>query len=133
MFAAIRRASSLVSSLAADRRPRLILEIDIGELLTVVVAHDKAGFQFVDGPRRREAAHGHLLLRAYAVTRQVAWAWRSTSRYADQLRDGSARILDLLLLAILAALRGRKICRFRGPTRVRHSEQNLPPNPRIVL
>jgi hypothetical protein len=36
--------------------PRLILEIDIGERLPVVVAHDKAGVLFVNGPRQREAA-----------------------------------------------------------------------------
>jgi hypothetical protein len=58
MFAAIRRASSLLSSLAADLRPRLILEIDIGELLPGTVAYDKTGVQFLDGPRRREAAEG---------------------------------------------------------------------------
>jgi hypothetical protein len=56
IFAAIRRASSLLSNLAADRSPRLILEIDIRELLPVVVAHDKAGVQLFDGPGRREAA-----------------------------------------------------------------------------
>ena len=33
-----------------------ILEIDIRKLLAVVVAHDKAGGQFLDGPGRREAA-----------------------------------------------------------------------------
>jgi len=48
MFAAIRRASSLVSSLAVDRRPGLILEIDIGELLAVVVAHDETRGLFLD-------------------------------------------------------------------------------------
>jgi hypothetical protein len=37
----------LVSNLAADR-PRLILEINIGELLSVVVADNKAGLQFID-------------------------------------------------------------------------------------
>jgi hypothetical protein len=42
IFAAIRRASSLVSSLAAERRPWLILEIDIGELLSVVIADNEA-------------------------------------------------------------------------------------------
>jgi hypothetical protein len=36
--------------------PRFILEIDIGKLLHVVVAHNKAGFLFLDGPGRREAA-----------------------------------------------------------------------------
>jgi hypothetical protein len=29
------------------------------ELLAAVVAHDKAGVQFFDGPKRREAAGGH--------------------------------------------------------------------------
>jgi len=38
----MRRVSSLVSSLAADRRPGLVLEIDIRERLSVVVAHNKA-------------------------------------------------------------------------------------------
>jgi hypothetical protein len=35
---------------------RLILEIHIGELLPVVVAHDKAGWLFLDRPGRREEA-----------------------------------------------------------------------------
>jgi hypothetical protein len=39
MFASIRRASSFVSNLAAESTPRFVLEIDIGELLTVVIAH----------------------------------------------------------------------------------------------
>jgi hypothetical protein len=38
---------------------RLILEIDIGELLPVVVTHDEARGLFLDGPQRREAALGH--------------------------------------------------------------------------
>jgi hypothetical protein len=42
MFRAIRRTPSFVSSLAADRRPGSILEIDIRERLAAVVAHDKA-------------------------------------------------------------------------------------------
>jgi hypothetical protein len=37
---------------------RAVLEIDIRELLSVVVAHDKARGLFFDGPRRREAAWG---------------------------------------------------------------------------
>ena len=36
--------------------PRLILEINVRKLLTVVVAHDKAGGLFFDRPGRREAA-----------------------------------------------------------------------------
>ncbi len=34
----------------------LLLEVDIRELLAAVVFHDKARFQFLDGPGRREAA-----------------------------------------------------------------------------
>jgi hypothetical protein len=46
------------------RRPpsRLILEIDIRQRLLVVIAHDKAGGLFFDGPRGREAA-GKLCVR----------------------------------------------------------------------
>jgi hypothetical protein len=45
--------------LAADRRTWLIFEIDVGKLLSIVIAHDEAGFLFLDGPRWRNAA-GHL-------------------------------------------------------------------------
>jgi hypothetical protein len=38
--------------------PRLILEIDIRELLPVVIADDEAGGLFLDGPRGREVARG---------------------------------------------------------------------------
>jgi hypothetical protein len=38
IFAAVRRASSRVSSLAADRLARLLLEIEIAESLTVSVS-----------------------------------------------------------------------------------------------
>jgi hypothetical protein len=38
---------------------RFILEIDIGERLAAVIAHDKAGVQFVDRPGRREAVSCH--------------------------------------------------------------------------
>jgi hypothetical protein len=55
MLAAIRLASSPVSSFAADLRPGSFLEIDVGERLAVVIAHDEAGVQFLNGPRRREA------------------------------------------------------------------------------
>jgi hypothetical protein len=51
MLLAIRRASSSVSSLAAERRPRL----------SVVVADNKAGGLFLDRPRRREAMAGAAL------------------------------------------------------------------------
>jgi hypothetical protein len=46
----------LVSSLAADRRPRLFLVINLSKRLPVVVAHDKTRLQLLDGPGRREAA-----------------------------------------------------------------------------
>jgi hypothetical protein len=51
-LAAIRRASSLVSNLAAERRPGSFY---VSESLPVTIAHDEAGFLFFDGPRRREA------------------------------------------------------------------------------
>jgi len=42
----------------------LVLEVDIGELLTVVIAHHKAGRLFFDLPRRREAAIAAIKLRS---------------------------------------------------------------------
>jgi hypothetical protein len=41
----LRRASSFVSSFAADLRPGSFSEIDLGERRAVVVAHDEAGFR----------------------------------------------------------------------------------------
>jgi len=58
MFAAIRRASSLLSILAADRRPGSFLEIEITERLTVGIAHGKTRGLFLDRPGRREASLG---------------------------------------------------------------------------
>jgi hypothetical protein len=55
-FTAIRIASSRVSSLGCRSPPRLILEINTRELLSVAVAHDEAGGLFLDDPGRREAA-----------------------------------------------------------------------------
>jgi hypothetical protein len=46
-FAAIRRASSFVSSLAADRRPGSSSK-KIGERSPFMVTHDKAGGLFLD-------------------------------------------------------------------------------------
>ena len=74
-LAAMRRASSLVSSLAAERPTGFVLEIDIGERLPVVVAHDEAGVCPLDGPGRREAAgrRFHLLVeRRNSFTRRMA-------------------------------------------------------------
>ena len=42
-------------------RVGLIFVIDIRELLAVVVAHDKTGVQFLDGPRWREVAHSVVI------------------------------------------------------------------------
>jgi hypothetical protein len=61
MLAAMRRASSRVSSFAVDLR-RLILEINIGELLAVVIADDETGVQFLDGPRRRGSGVSRAVL-----------------------------------------------------------------------
>ena len=46
----------------ADRPPRLVLEIEIGERLPAVVAHDEAGELFLDDPQRWEAAFCHGVL-----------------------------------------------------------------------
>src|ERR1700752_1756178 len=55
----ILRASRLVfaQQLRCRSSPRLILEIDIGERLSIVVTHDKAGVQFLDGPGRLAGRH----------------------------------------------------------------------------
>ena len=46
------------ADLVRQGRGRLILEIDISERLAVVVADNKTGVLFHDGPWRREAASG---------------------------------------------------------------------------
>jgi hypothetical protein len=43
MLATMRRASSRVRRCAAERRPRLLLEIHVGERLPAVIADDEAG------------------------------------------------------------------------------------------
>jgi len=60
-----------VSNFAADLRPCLFLEIDIGERLAVVVADDEAGGLFLDRPRWWEAAfcHGRKLIRCVIRTK----------------------------------------------------------------
>jgi hypothetical protein len=58
VFVAIRRASSLVSNLAADL-PGLFFVIDIRELLLAVVQYTKQGVSLLDGPRRRKAGGRH--------------------------------------------------------------------------
>jgi hypothetical protein len=50
-----------VSSVAAERRPRFILEIDVRQLLPAVVLHDEAGIQFLYG-RSRKTTCGHKCL-----------------------------------------------------------------------
>jgi len=47
-------------SCASRASSRLIVEVDIGELLAAVVAHDEARVLLFDGPRRREATGGHV-------------------------------------------------------------------------
>jgi hypothetical protein len=46
----------LTEQLGCRSSPRLVLEINIGELLSVVIADDKTGGLFLDRPRRRKAA-----------------------------------------------------------------------------
>jgi hypothetical protein len=84
---------------------RLILEIDIGELLPAVVAHDKGGTNVLDSPRRREAASSHLRIRSKAVgplanrrlclvpTRAAATPRRSGNGWvSDQHRGETAKV-----------------------------------------
>jgi hypothetical protein len=40
---------------------RLLREIDVGECLPVLIAHDEAVIGLLDGPGRREAACGWLV------------------------------------------------------------------------
>jgi hypothetical protein len=54
MLAAIRLASSLLSNLAASP-PRLLLIINVAELLPGAVRHHESGADVLDRPRRREA------------------------------------------------------------------------------
>jgi hypothetical protein len=54
LLAAMGRASSLVSSLAAERRPGLILEIHVGQRLPVGVADDEDSPYPSITQRRRE-------------------------------------------------------------------------------
>jgi hypothetical protein len=55
----ILHASSLLEQLRRRSSPRLILEIDMRKRFSIVIAHNKAGGVFFDGPRRRKAAGGH--------------------------------------------------------------------------
>jgi hypothetical protein len=58
-FAAMQRASSRVSSLAAERRPGSSSKIEIRKRLCGAVAHDEAGVvRLIERPPRREAARG---------------------------------------------------------------------------
>ena len=57
MFTATRRASSLVRRLFTAPL-RLIIEIDVSEVLPVRVGDDEAFFELLDRPGRREAAAG---------------------------------------------------------------------------
>jgi hypothetical protein len=57
MFAAMRRASSFVIKLAAERPARLVLVVHIRERVAVPILHNEARVVTIfDGPGRREAA-----------------------------------------------------------------------------
>ena len=55
-----------ITGLSKDTPPRLILEIDVGKLLTVVIAHGEARFLFFDvhggGKRRSVTAFCHIAM-----------------------------------------------------------------------
>jgi hypothetical protein len=62
MFAAIRRASSLLSSFAAERRPGSLV-IDVAQRVPVCVAHDGTVRRYLSGSQGRgEAAVSHYCL-----------------------------------------------------------------------
>ena len=65
MLAAIRRASSCVSTRACPRFVLVFAEVDIGERLAVCVLDTGRRFEFADAPRRAEAAgwKGHAVMR----------------------------------------------------------------------
>jgi hypothetical protein len=90
MLAAIRRASSRVISLVAARRPGSSSKIDIGERLTGLILHDETGFAFLDGPRRREAALGHLL-QSSSASRVTAGAATGSRRTVVSRKRGCGR------------------------------------------
>jgi hypothetical protein len=53
------QANSRKSVAANEPYPRLVLQIDVGEVLPGAVGYDQAGVQFLDRPGRREAAIWH--------------------------------------------------------------------------
>jgi hypothetical protein len=70
IFAAIRLASSFVSTSAADRRPGSCRK-DVGKLLPIVIAHNETGILFFDRPGRREAAGGQNLPDGFCDLRHI--------------------------------------------------------------
>jgi hypothetical protein len=89
IFAAILRASSLLSSLAVDRWSGSCF-------LPRAVDHDKAGANVLDRPGRREAASSHLFSPAKSSqclsrSRQLAAASLSESRASSSLARSASR------------------------------------------
>jgi hypothetical protein len=65
--------------------PRLVLEIDVGERVTVRVAHDKTVLtqlhvRIINGPRRRESTLGHAVLTRAAKCRNMLGPARLLTR-----------------------------------------------------
>ena len=87
-----RRASSLVSRLAAVRQPGLLLIVEIAELLSVLVADDEAGVYSSRRWGRAAGSGGGMsrLLRPVVKPRNLVC--RISDRPADQL-DGRSRLL----------------------------------------
>src|SRR5262249_25272699 len=88
--------------------PRLGLEIDVSERLTVVVARIKAGVQFLDGPRRREAARGHS-----SASRFVERSAKLFDKGARRLQIGKApAVITLSVAEYCTSKSGREAARL---------------------
>jgi hypothetical protein len=58
-FRSVNRSKQFVINVIEFVDPRVMLEVDVRERLTLVIADDEAGVRLLDGPGRREAAGGH--------------------------------------------------------------------------
>jgi hypothetical protein len=108
-IAAILRASSLVSNFAAESPPRLILEIDVGKLLTVVIAPDKAGVQFLGPPsaparrlifRRTCSTSEKPAVSLKATSPSVANSGRPVANEPDDATSAAASVAALANLLV---------------------------------
>jgi hypothetical protein len=113
--AAWRIAASHATKLSFSSPSRLVLEIDIGELLPGAVLHDEAGVvEFFDRPRRREAAGG-------AMRCNLRHEMNNRRRYASDEKADAAEASPISSKAAVTnfadgfmGLSG--LCCFVGPT-----------------